>query len=110
MIDPEVTAWCPRGDHADSGLLRRRGSRKRPGPSKGGGPRLATTHPPPPQNVMTETTLSKKKRAFDDEVVLTVAPFYLIHMLQRTLPAGFVPSHQNRETAIRQRWAARDQA
>src|SRR5262249_57401066 len=21
MIDPEVTAWCPRGDHADSGLL-----------------------------------------------------------------------------------------
>jgi hypothetical protein len=22
MIDPEVTAWCPRGDHADSGLLR----------------------------------------------------------------------------------------
>jgi len=22
MIDPEVTAWCPRGDHADSRLLR----------------------------------------------------------------------------------------
>src|SRR6516164_2320835 len=22
MIGPEVTAWCPRGDHADSGLLR----------------------------------------------------------------------------------------
>src|SRR5262249_6363079 len=22
MIDPEVTTWCPRGDHADSGLLR----------------------------------------------------------------------------------------
>src|SRR5262249_49566327 len=22
MIDPEGTAWCPRGDHADSGLLR----------------------------------------------------------------------------------------
>jgi len=22
MIDPEVTAWCLRGDHADSGLLR----------------------------------------------------------------------------------------
>ena len=25
-------------------------------------------------------------RAFDDEVALTVAPFYLIHMLQRTFP------------------------
>ena len=39
---------------------------------------------------MAETTLSKKMRAFDDEVALTVAPFYLIHMLQRTLPAGFI--------------------
>jgi ATP-dependent DNA ligase len=29
-------------------------------------------------------------RAFDDEVALTVAPFYLVHMLQRTLPAGFI--------------------
>src|SRR5262245_30595824 len=29
-------------------------------------------------------------RAFDDEVALTVALFYLIHMLQRTLPAGFI--------------------
>jgi len=27
---------------------------------------------------------------FDDEVALTVAPFYLIHMLQRTVPAGFI--------------------
>src|SRR5215467_11843230 len=39
---------------------------------------------------MAETTLSKKMRAFDDEVALTVAPFYLVHMLQRTLPAGFI--------------------
>jgi hypothetical protein len=39
---------------------------------------------------MAETTLNKKMRAFDDEVALIVAPFYLIHMLQRTLPAGFI--------------------
>jgi ABC transporter substrate binding protein len=39
---------------------------------------------------MGETTLNKKMRAFDDEVALTVAPFYLVHMLQRTLPAGFI--------------------
>ena len=36
---------------------------------------------------MAETTLNKKMRAFDDEVALAVAPFYLVHMLQRTLPA-----------------------
>ena len=35
---------------------------------------------------MAEMTLNKKMRAFDDEVALTVAPFYLIHMLQRTFP------------------------
>src|SRR5262252_6690058 len=29
-------------------------------------------------------------RAFDDEVALTVAPFYLVDMLQRTLPSGFI--------------------
>ena len=29
-------------------------------------------------------------RAFDDEVALTVAQLYLVHMLQRTLPAGFI--------------------
>jgi hypothetical protein len=39
---------------------------------------------------MGETTLNKKMRAFDDEVALTVAPFYLVHMLQRTFPAGFI--------------------
>jgi hypothetical protein len=39
---------------------------------------------------MAETTLNEKVRAFDDEVALTVAPFYLFHMLQRTLPAGFI--------------------
>ena len=39
---------------------------------------------------MAETTLNKKMRAFDDEVALTVAQFYLVHMLQRTLPAGFI--------------------
>src|SRR5262249_54947405 len=54
-------------------------------------PGLATTHPPPlPQRAMAEATLNKKMRAFNDEVALTVAPFYLIHMLQRTLPAGFI--------------------
>src|SRR5215470_5977228 len=53
-------------------------------------PGLATTHPASPQNAMAETTLNKKMRAFNDEVALTVAPFYLIHMLQRTLPAGFI--------------------
>jgi hypothetical protein len=39
---------------------------------------------------MGETTLNKKMRAFDDEVALTIAPFYLACMLQRTLPAGFI--------------------
>jgi hypothetical protein len=39
---------------------------------------------------MAETTLNKKMRAFDDEVALTIAPFYLVRMLQRTLPAGFI--------------------
>jgi bifunctional non-homologous end joining protein LigD len=29
-------------------------------------------------------------RAFDDEVALTVAPLYLVHMLQRTFPARFI--------------------
>src|SRR5262249_47623818 len=45
-------------------------------------------------------------RAFDDEVALTVAPFYLIHMLQRTLPGRVhraVPSDQNRQTALLQK-------
>src|SRR5215813_12583024 len=54
------------------------------------GPRLATTHPPSPRAPWPKTTLSKKRGAFDDEVALTVAPFYLVHMLQRTLPAGFI--------------------
>src|SRR5215468_1429205 len=53
-------------------------------------PGLATSIPPLPQRAMAETTLNKKMRAFNDEVALTVAPFYLIHMLQRTLPAGFI--------------------
>src|SRR5262249_53013779 len=46
--------------------------------------------PPLPQRAVGETTLNKKMRAFGDEVALTVAPFYLIHMLQRTLPPGFI--------------------
>jgi bifunctional non-homologous end joining protein LigD len=46
--------------------------------------------PPLPQRAMGETTLNKKMRAFDDEVALTVAQLYLVHMLQRTLPAGFI--------------------
>jgi len=39
---------------------------------------------------MTETTLSKQMRAFDGEVAIAVAQLYLVHMLQRTLPAGFI--------------------
>jgi hypothetical protein len=39
---------------------------------------------------MANTTLNKKMRAFDDEVALTIAPFYLVRMLQRTFPAGFI--------------------
>jgi hypothetical protein len=31
-------------------------------------------------------------RAFNGEVAIAVAPFYSVHMLQRTLPAGF-PGH-----------------
>ena len=46
--------------------------------------------PPLPQRAVGETTLNKKMRAFGDEVALTVAPFYLIHMLQRTLPPEFI--------------------
>src|SRR5262249_36175049 len=46
--------------------------------------------PPLPQRAMGETTLNKKMRAFDDEVALTIAPFYLVRMLQRTLPSGFI--------------------
>jgi hypothetical protein len=41
-------------------------------------------------SAMAETTQTKKMPAFDDEVALTIAPFYLVHMLQRTLPAGFI--------------------
>jgi hypothetical protein len=39
---------------------------------------------------MAEDDPKQKMRAFDDEVALTVAPFYLVPMLQRTLPAGFI--------------------
>src|SRR5262249_13984798 len=46
--------------------------------------------PPLPQRAVGETTLNKKMRAFDDEVALIAAPFYLIHMLPRSLPAGFI--------------------
>src|SRR5262249_35338448 len=46
--------------------------------------------PPLPQRAVGETTLNKKMRAFDDEVALTAAPFYLIYMLPRSLPAGFI--------------------
>jgi hypothetical protein len=35
---------------------------------------------------MAETSLNKKMRAFDDEVALTIAPFYLVRMLQRKKP------------------------
>jgi hypothetical protein len=29
-------------------------------------------------------------RAFDGEVAIAVTQLYLVHMLQRTLPAGFI--------------------
>src|SRR5262249_57628329 len=32
----------------------------------------------------------KKMRAFDGEFAIAVAQLYLVHMLQRTLPAGFI--------------------
>src|SRR5215471_18315574 len=41
-------------------------------------------------SAMAEDDPKQKMRAFDDEVALTVAPFYLVRMLQRTLPAGFI--------------------
>ena len=47
--------------------------------------------PPLPQRAMAETTLDKKMRAFDDEVTLTVAPFYLARMLH-ALKAGVARS------------------
>src|SRR5262249_8897998 len=54
------------------------------------GPRLATTHPPLSPSAMAEDDPKQKMRAFDDEVALTVAPFCLVHMLQRILSAGFI--------------------
>src|SRR5262245_12535360 len=54
------------------------------------GPRLATTHPPSPRAPWPKTTLKQKMRAFDDEVAIAVAQLYLVHMLQSTLPAGFI--------------------
>jgi ATP-dependent DNA ligase len=45
---------------------------------------------PSPQRAMADTILSKKMRAFDGGVALAVAQLYLVRMLQRTLPAGFI--------------------
>src|SRR5215831_12521694 len=39
---------------------------------------------------MTDTTLSKKMRALDGEGAIGVAQLYLVRMLQRTLPVGFI--------------------
>ena len=39
---------------------------------------------------MTETTLSKKCVRLMVKVAIAVAQLYLVHMLQRTLPAGFI--------------------
>jgi len=50
---------------------------------------------------MGETILNKKMRAFDDEVALTSAPFYLVHMLQRTFPAGFIAPSHSRSLQVR---------
>ena len=62
-------------------------TRKNSRPTEQGRGLLPQRIPPLPQRAMGETTLNKKMRAFDDEVALTVAPFYLIHMLQRKNPA-----------------------
>jgi len=39
---------------------------------------------------MTKTTLNKKMRVFDGEIAIAAAQLYLAHMLQRTLPVGFI--------------------
>ena len=39
---------------------------------------------------MAEDDLKQKMRAFDGEVAIAVAQLYLVHMLQRPLPAGFI--------------------
>jgi ATP-dependent DNA ligase len=39
---------------------------------------------------MAEDDPKQKMRAFDDEVAIAVAQLYLVHMLQSTLPAGFI--------------------
>jgi bifunctional non-homologous end joining protein LigD len=39
---------------------------------------------------MADTILGKKMRAFDGEVAIALAQLYLVRMLQRTLPAGFI--------------------
>jgi hypothetical protein len=69
----------------------RRGSRKRPGPRE-----CELAGRGPPQRI----PLSPERHGRDDhpkqkcgllmEVALTVAAFYLVYMLQRTLPAGFI--------------------
>jgi len=67
------------------------GSSKRPDPPLSvGGAGACHNASPLSLSAMGETTLNKKLRAFDDEVALTVAAFYLVRMLQRTLPAGFI--------------------
>jgi hypothetical protein len=53
---------------------------------------------------MADTILSKKMRAFDGGVALAVAQLYLVRMLQRTLPAGFIapclPTKTDRLSAL----------
>jgi hypothetical protein len=39
---------------------------------------------------MAEDDPKQKMRAFDDEVAIAIAQLYLVHMLQSTLPAGFI--------------------
>jgi hypothetical protein len=39
---------------------------------------------------MAEDDPKQRMRAFFGEVAIAVAPFYLVRMLQRTLPAGFI--------------------
>src|SRR2546423_6763583 len=52
--------------------------------------RAGTCHKSPLPRAMTGTTLSKKCVRLMVKVAIAVAQLYLVHMLQRTLPAGFI--------------------
>src|SRR5215831_2066988 len=96
MIDPEVTAWCPRGDHADSGLLRCFGGAD--GVAFGATPYFGSGWSPPGCGPLVVaiwagarlvTMRTPRLNRFDSA---TPASYLVFHMLLRTLqiPPGFV--------------------